>query len=179
MTASACITAARDAEPAAAVRGVTAEAQAVLVIVGRESGARESIRRELCKRYRADYQIVVCDRPAELAPWMRDLLAAGLPVALVSFLGEVAGTQDPDGIEVLLPGSAAFDPTCASGGHGVGWGDWASVRSVFDTAVTVGKIDHRVTRPVQSPAEEFHRSITEFLGEMEAASGGGFEARCG
>ncbi len=170
MTASACITAARDAEPAAAVRGVTAEAQAVLVIVGREPGARESIRRELCKRYRADYQIVVCDRPAELAPWMRDLLAAGLPVALV--IGEV-GAQDPDGIEVLA-GIRSIDPTALRVAT-VGWGDWASVRSVFD-AVTVGKIDHWVTRPVQSPAEEFHRSITEFLGEWSSQRGGGFEA---
>jgi thioredoxin reductase (NADPH) len=57
----------------------------------------------------------------------------------------------------------------------VGWGDWASVRSVFDT-VTVGKIDHWVTRPVQAPAEEFHRSIAEFLAEWSGQRGGGFEA---
>ena len=57
----------------------------------------------------------------------------------------------------------------------VRWGDWESVRSVFD-AVTVGKIDHWVTRPVQTPAEEFHRSITEFLGEWSSQRGGGFEA---
>ena len=55
------------------------------------------------------------------------------------------------------------------------WGDWESVRSVFN-AVTVGKIDHWVTRPVQTPAEEFHRSITEFLGEWSSQRGGGFEA---
>ena len=53
---------------------------------GRLSGSPRS-------RYGADYQIVVCGRPAELAPWMRDLRAAGLPVALV--IGGV-GAQDPD-----------------------------------------------------------------------------------
>ena len=118
----------------------------------------------------ADYQIVVCDRPAELAPWMRDLRAAGLPVALV--IGGV-GAQDRDGIEVLAA-VRAIDPT-ASRVAAVGWGDWDSVRSVFE-ALTVGTLDHWVYRPVQAPAEEFHRSITEFLREWNSQRGGGFEA---
>ena len=44
---------------------------------------------------------------------MRDLRAAGLPVALV--IGGI-GAQDPDGIEVLAA-VAQFDP-CTSGGCG-------------------------------------------------------------
>jgi thioredoxin reductase len=170
MTASAVIAAAAYEGLAAAVRGDTAGPQAAIVIVCREPGAREILHRELSKRYGADYQIVVCDRPAELAPWMRDLLAAGLPVALV--IGGV-GAQDPDGIEVLAA-IRPIDPT-ALRVAAVGWGDWESVRSIFD-AVTVGKIDHWVTRPVQTPAEEFHRSITEFLREWSSQRGGGFEA---
>ena len=133
-------------------------------------GAREILHRELSKRYGADYQIVVCGRPAELAPWMRDLVAAGLPVALV-IAG--VGAQDPDGIEVLAA-IRRIDPT-ALRVAAVGWGDWQSVRSVFD-AVTVGTVDHWVTCPVQTPAEEFHRSITEFLREWSSQRGGGFEA---
>ena len=118
----------------------------------------------------ADYQIVVCDRPAELAAWMRDLRAAGLPVALV-IAG--VGAQDPDGIEVLA-GVRRIDPA-ALRVAAVRWGDWESVRSIFD-ALTLGKIDHWVTRPVQNPAEEFHRSMTEFLREWASGRGGGFEA---
>jgi thioredoxin reductase (NADPH) len=49
------------------------------------------------------------------------------------------------------------------------------VRSVFD-AVSLGALDHWVFRPVQAPAEEFHRSITEFLREWSSQQGGGFEA---
>ena len=56
----------------------------------------------------------------------------------------------------------------------VRWGDWQSVRSIFN-AVTVGTIDHWVERPVQTPDEEFHRSITEFLREWSSGRGGGFE----
>ena len=46
---------------------------------------------------------------------------------------------------------------------------------IFD-AITLGKIDHWVTRPVQVPAEEFHRSITEFLREWSSGRDGGYEA---
>ena len=170
MSASAGVAVAAHEGLAADVRGESAGAQAAIVIVCREPGARQILHRELSKRYGADYQIVVCGRPAELAPWMRDLRAAGLPVALV--IGGV-GAQDPDGIEVLAA-VRAIDPA-ALRVAAVRWGDWQSMRSVFD-AVTVGKIDHWVTRPVQAPAEEFHRSITEFLREWSSQRGGGFEA---
>ena len=151
------------------MRGEPAGVQAGIVIVCRDPSARASLSWELSRRYGADYQIVVRDRPAELEPWMRDVLAAGLPVALV--IGGV-GAQDPDGIEVLAA-VRAIDPT-ALRVAAVRWGDWASVRSVFN-AVTVGTIDHWVTRPVQTPDEEFHRSITEFLREWDSQRGGGFE----
>jgi thioredoxin reductase (NADPH) len=100
---------------------------------------------------------------------MRDLRAAGLPVAMV--IGAV-GARDPDGIEVLA-GIRAIDPT-ALRVAAVGWGDWQSVRLIFD-AVTLGKIDHWVTCPAQAPAEEFHHWITEFLREWSSQRGGGFE----
>ncbi|HET7245811.1 MAG TPA: FAD-dependent oxidoreductase, partial [Streptosporangiaceae bacterium] len=139
-------------------------------IVSQESGTRELLHREMSKRYSADYQIVACGQPAELAAWMRGLRAAGLPVALV--IGGV-GEQDPDGIEVLAA-VRDIDPA-ALRVAAVGWGDWQSVRSVFD-AVTLGTLSHWVTCPAQAPAEEFHRSITEFLREWGSQRPGGFEA---
>jgi thioredoxin reductase len=169
MNASAGAAAAVDEGVAAAAGGEPAGAQAAIVMVSRDPGARESLHRELSKRYGADYQIVVCDRPAELGPWMRDLRAAGLPVALV-IAG--VGAQDCDGVDVLS--SARLIDPAALRVAAVGWGDWQSLRSVFD-AVTVGTADHWATLPVQAPAEEFHRSITEFLREWNGQRGGGFE----
>ncbi len=169
MAASAGAATAADEGLATAVRGETAGAQAAIVIVSRDPGAREILYRELSKRYGGDYQIVVCGRPAELAARMRDLRAAGLPVALV--IGGV-GARDRDGIEVLSA-VRAIDPA-ALRVAAVGWGDWRSVRSVFG-AVTLGTLDHWVNRPVAAPAEEFHRSITEFLREWGSQRGGGFE----
>ena len=167
MTASAGVAAAAYEGLACAARGDNAGAQAAIVIVSREPGVREILHRELSKRYGADYQIVTCDWPAELAAWMRDLRKAGLPVALV--IGGVGG-QDRDGIEVLSA-IRRIDPT-ALRVAAVTWGDWQSVRSIFD-AVTVGTVDHWVTRPVQTPDEEFHRSVTEFLREWSSQRGGG------
>jgi thioredoxin reductase (NADPH) len=157
-------------ELGAAVRDETVEAQAAIVIVSRDRGTQEILHRELSKRYGSDYQIVVCDQPADLEPWMRDLRAAGLPVAMV--IGGVGG-QDQDGIEVLAA-VRTIDPT-ALRVAAAGWGDWQAVRSVFD-AVSLGALDHWVYRPVQAPAEEFHRWITEFLRERSSQQGGGFEA---
>src|SRR5215831_15916635 len=94
-------------EQDAAVRGEPAEAQAAIVIVGRDPAGREILYQEVSRRYGADYQIVVCGQSAELASWMRDLRAAGLPVALV--LGEV-GPRDPHGIKVLAAVRGS-DPT--------------------------------------------------------------------
>jgi hypothetical protein len=169
MTAPAGVAAAAGEGLAAAGPGVAAGSRAAIVVVCRDRGAREVLHRELSKRYGSDYQVVVCGRPAELAPWMRDLAAAGLPVAMV--IGGV-GAQDPDGVEVLA-GIRAIDPT-ALRVAAVGWGDWPSLRSVLD-AVAVGTIDHWVNRPVQAPAEEFHHWITEFLREWSSQRGGGFE----
>ena len=170
MSASADVAAAVDEEgPSAAVRGDAGGTEAAIVIVSREPGAREILHRELSKRYSADYQILACGRPAELAAWMRDLREAGLPVALV--IGGVGG-QDRDGIE-MLAAIRRTDPT-ALRVAAVSWGDWDSVRAVFD-AVTAGTVDHWVTRPVQAPDEEFHRSVTEFLREWASQRGGGFE----
>jgi thioredoxin reductase (NADPH) len=169
MSASAGVAAAAYEEPVAAVRGERAGAQAAIVIVCREPGVREILHRELSKRYGADYQILACGRPGALAAWMRDLRKAGLPVALV--IGGVGG-QDRDGIDVLAA-IRAIDPT-ALRVAAVRWGDWDSVRPVFD-AVTAGTVDHWVWRPVQAPDEEFHRSVTEFLREWGSQRGGGFE----
>ena len=55
-------------------RGGTGRARAAIVIVCRDATARETLNRELSRRYGADYQIVVCDGPAELEPRVRNLL---------------------------------------------------------------------------------------------------------
>jgi thioredoxin reductase len=154
----------QDTEP-----GRTEHQRAAIVVAGRRAGDREILVDELCARYGRDYRIAVCDEPAELGSEITALLRAGTPVALV--IGEV-GAADLDGLEVLAQ-VRAVDPAVTRVAA-VRWGEWSTARPLFD-AITAGKIDHWVTSPVQSPDEDFHELITQFLGEWRSERGGGFE----
>jgi len=151
-------------------RGNGSDGRAAIVVVSHDADIRDTLSRELSGRYAADYRIVVCDDPASLGDHVRDLVQAGTPVALV--VGGL-GTEDPDGIEVLA-GIRAIDPT-ASRVAAVRWGAWETARPIFD-AVTLGRIDHWIYRPKESPDEDFHSSVTQFLNEWSELRGGGFEA---
>ena len=146
------------------------DVRAAIVVACRDAAVRQVLEQELRKRYGADYHIAVCDHPAELEIRVKEVLAAGSPVALV-IAG--VGAQHPDDIEVLAA-IRAIDPT-ASRVAAVRWGEFEAARPLFD-AVTVGKIDHWVMQPVQTPDEDFHRAITGFLSEWDSRHGGGFEA---
>jgi thioredoxin reductase (NADPH) len=141
-----------------------------IVIAGRDDDERETLSRELSGRYGADYQIVVCAEPADLENQVEKLLLADTPVAMV--IGG-AGEADPDGVEALAK-IRAIDPT-VSRVAAVRWGEWDTARPIFD-AITMGKLDHWVTSPVQSPDEDFHQAITQFLNEWNSEREGGFEA---
>jgi thioredoxin reductase len=147
----------------------TSHQRAAIVMVVRHADDRRTLGRELSARYGQDYQIVVCDQPAELESRITALQQAGTPVALV--IGGV-GVADPDGIEVLAR-VRAVDAT-VSRVAAVRWGEWSTARPLFD-AISAGQIDHWVMCPVQSPDEEFHELITQFLGEWSSEHGGGFE----
>ena len=148
----------------------TGQERAAIVVAGRDVSVRKALGEELSGRYGVDYRIVVCDEPTMLEPVIKELRADGMPVALV--IGGV-GETDPDGIDVLAR-VRGIDRT-VSRVAAVRWGEWDAARPVFD-AVTTGKIDHWVTRPVQSPDEQFHESITRFLAGWGSRHGGGFEA---
>ena len=143
--------------------------RAAIVIVARDTSVQKALGEELSGRYGMDYRVVTCDEPAVLEPAISELLTAGTPVALV--IGGV-GVADPDGIEVLAR-VRVIDRTISRVAV-VRWGEWDTARPVFD-AVTMGKIDHWVMCPVQSPDEEFHESITRFLSEWRRRHGGDFE----
>jgi thioredoxin reductase (NADPH) len=149
--------------------GSSAE-QPAIVIVSRDPNARKRLVRELSRRYGMDYQIEVCDDPAGLETRLRRLADAGTPIAMV--IGGV-GELDPDGIEVL--GTVREIDAEASRVAAARWGAWETMRPIFD-AVTMGKIDHWVTRQEQVPDEEFNQAITQFLSEWHNQRTGGFEA---
>ena len=108
------------------------DGRAAIVVSGRDSSERKTLSRELFGRYGEDYQIVVCDEPAELETTVKELLEAGTPIALV--IGG-AGEPDPDGIEALAK-IREIDPTVSRVAT-VRWGEWDTARPIFD-AITRG-----------------------------------------
>ena len=143
--------------------------RAAIIVVSDDPAVRESLDAELTKRYAADYDIVTTTSES-LRPLATQMRAEGAPVALV--LGGMGGA-DPDGIEVLagvrrIHPTAVYVPT-------VRWGDWSTAQPIFE-ALTLGKIDHWVTRPEDAPDEEFHQAITDYLSDWSTRRGRGFEA---
>jgi thioredoxin reductase (NADPH) len=125
---------------------------------------RELLERELTKRYGADYGVLTyaatSDVPAE----------AEEPVAL---LLAGFGGADPDGLERLTELGVVHRSALRVAV--VRWGDWTTAEPVFE-AVTVGGIDRWLTAPQETPDEEFHSRITEYLEEWAARQGRGFQA---
>jgi thioredoxin reductase len=157
------------ADPGWSLGGADEERTAI-VVAGRDASHRETLSRELARRYGMDYQVIACDQAAEPDSVVRDLLEAGTPVALV--IGCV-GEADPDGIDALARVRAIDRTVCRVAA--VRWGDWDAAHPIFG-AIAAGKLDHWITCPVQSPDEEFHQSVTQFLGEWHSRRDGGFEA---
>jgi thioredoxin reductase (NADPH) len=142
--------------------------RAVLVVLTSDAELRESVVRELERRYGRDYAVVAADG--------REMAAAGigeqdgLPVAVL--LGGLGGA-DPDGLTALRelhrghPGAMAVAL--------VRWGAWDTAGEIFE-AVTVGQLDRWLIAPGERGDEEFHRHVAEILEEWSIRQGGGFEA---
>jgi hypothetical protein len=100
--------------------------------------ARRDLRRELSKRYGADYQLVSATSPRNWRRAIRKVKDTGAQIALV--IGGLGG-QDPDGIETL----AAVRTADADGAAGerVPLRRLRILQPLFD-AIAQGKIDHWV-----------------------------------
>src|SRR5262249_36854298 len=75
-----------------------------IVIVSRDDAARQNLHRELAKRYGADYQLVTCGEPTELASVIRKVQDTGEQIALI--IGGIGG-HGPEGSGTPPPARAA------------------------------------------------------------------------
>jgi thioredoxin reductase len=142
----------------------------VLVVVSRSPGVRERLQEELAGRYARDYDVRAFGSADAAVDGVGSAAAGGPPVALV--LAGIGG-EDDDGLDVLdavrpVWPVALLVPVAR-------WGDWRTARPIFD-ALALGRVDRWLLRPEDSPDEEFHRSVTEYLEEWRSRTGGGFQA---
>ena len=142
-------------------------ARPALVVVSGDGSVRSGLADQLSRRYTVDYEILACTGRDELDRVLR----SGTEVALV-LAG--LGPADPDGL-AQLGLVRPVQPTAIRVGA-VAWGDWPTTTDIVTDALVMGRLDQFVIRPQDFVDEEFHRLITEFLGDWRARRGDGFEA---
>jgi thioredoxin reductase len=139
-----------------------------ILVVAADAEARTALLEPLHRRYAADYRIVDVDTPVRAVAAIDELQAEGGDVALV-----LADDASPvEGHESVFAAARRHFPDVRRG-LVIEWGSWAD-RATADAVLelmTHVQIDYYVVRPVHSPDESFHRAVTDFLREWEAAAG--------
>jgi thioredoxin reductase (NADPH) len=142
----------------------------VLLAVDDDPAALGVLRRELGKRYGADYR-VICHGDAEAG--LRDLQqvqADGGQVALVladQWMPTMTGVA-------FLTRAHRLHPT-AQRALLIDWGDRSTAEPILQAA-TFGQIDDWIDKPTQPGDERFHQAISGFLYEWARLHGPRFQA---
>ena len=137
-----------------------------LVVVDEDSRALSDVERELRDRYARHYSVIAMPSSDEALARLRDLAAAGEPVALVlagQWLSGMTGSELLDEARHLHP-HAKRGLLIPWGG----WGDRPTGEAIFDS-IAHGRIDHYVLRPEEPPNELFHHAISVMLLEWAEA----------
>ena len=141
-----------------------------IVAVDHDAGALGRVRRELERRYGADYDLVCAGSPGEALAALERIRATGGDVALVLAAQWMPGTT---GTELLQQARRRFP--LVKRGLLVNWGAWGDppTKEAILRAMALGRIDYYVLKPWRSPDELFHRTVAEFIHEWSRTRGGG------
>ena len=145
-------------------------ARPVVVVVDDEDASRQALARELKGRYGAHYRIVSSASPEEALAGLKQFQGEGADVPLVladQWMPGRTGAQFLARVRELLP--------TARRGLLISWGDQSAVSAIVEAAA-LGQIDFYLPKPVWSPDEQFHRTITESLEQWWRQQGGQFAA---
>jgi CheY-like chemotaxis protein len=133
----------------------------VLVV---EDGSRlEALRRDLSRRYEADYQVIAVASAAAALGTLRDLGGSGVVVALVFADERMAGMNAVDFLvraRDLHPGAKRVLL--------IERGDWSAVHPAV-SAMALGKIDYHLYDPWHPPERILYQAVGEFLAAWERA----------
>lgn len=149
------------------VRDPVSRPHAILVVCA-DASARAALLEPLHRRYSDDYRIIDVERPVQAVTAIEELHAAGGDLALV-----LADDASPVAEHETVFAAARRRFPDVRRGLVIEWGAWAD-RATADAVLrlmTQVQIDYYVVRPVHSPDESFHRAVTDFLREWEAAAG--------
>ena len=145
--------------------------RAVLMAIDEDPDSLEETRKELEKRYGADYD-VVCETSAESGIGMLEELArTGQPLAIVMADLRLEQISGPD----LLARAGKLHPEAKRVLTLVAWEDRVALMPMMESMVR-GNVDYFVVKPTEAIREYFHRTVSELLDEWARASTGWLEA---
>lgn len=141
--------------------------QPVLFVLDDPAGSLDDVERELRDRYARHYQVVCLASPAEARPRLEELASAGTEVALVLSGERVSGSSGSDFLDEVRH----LHPL-AKRALLIDWIDWGQrvAGEVIFEGIADGRFDHYVLRPLQSPDELFHQTISSLLLEWAEAN---------
>lgn len=131
-----------------------------LLAVDDDAESLAAIERELRERYSRHYQVHCLSSPTDVRPLLEELAAADVDVALVlaaQWLPEMTGVQVLDSVRSLH--------AHARRALLIDWGEWGmkpTALALFD-GIAHNQVDSHLLRPLASPDELFHQSISTML----------------
>lgn len=141
----------------------------VILVVDGDPGSLDVLTDELRTRYGRDYAVLAESTGSDALERLGQLADAGREVALV-----LADQWMPamSGVDLLIA-AHQLHPT-ARRGLLIRWGDRSTAGPILQ-ASALGHIDYYLPKPVYTPDERFHRTVTEFLDEWWRLRGRWFE----
>ena len=141
----------------------------VILAVSADERARTALLEPLRRRYEADYRVVAAAGPADAVEAIESIAASGdgsLALVLADDASPVGGHEN------VFAAARRHFPDVRRG-LVIEWGSWAdpATADAVLRLMSQVQIDYYVVRPVHSPDESFHRAVTDFLREWEAAVG--------
>jgi thioredoxin reductase (NADPH) len=137
-----------------------------LVAVEDDPDALVQVRRELQRRYAADFEVLCESSGDEAVATIERICASGGEVAVVLAAAWLEGMRGTE----LLSRVKALQPE-ARRALMIEWGAWGEERTAeaIVRAMARGEIDYYLLKPRQSPDELFHRMLGEFIHEWSRA----------
>jgi thioredoxin reductase (NADPH) len=136
-------------------------ARPTFVLVVEDGSRLEALRRDLSRRYEADYQVIAVASAAAALGTLRDLADSGVEVALVFADERMAGMNAVD----LLVRARDLHPG-AKRVLLIERGDWSAVHPAV-SAMALGKIDYHLYDPWHPPERILYQAVGEFLTAWE------------
>ncbi len=133
----------------------------IIMVVDDQPHELERVQAELLKRYSADYEVIAESSPESALRRLEALRTAEAQVVIL-LAAQQLGTMS--GIDFLAQAHERYP--YAKRVLLISWGNRPQTKPLLK-AISLGQLDHYVTRPSYAPDERFHQLITALLADWQ------------